>query len=115
MPPSGWTAQRAIARCDVQALKQAAWRGHRRRYAALDHGGSVLLSGRFHQAIDAFPANACWPVLYLALDLGVEGMLVPSATGLGDNLIVFSDLIRPGSVLVEVRSIDPNLIKAPKP
>ena len=50
-----------------------------------------------------------------ARDFGVEGMLVPSATRLGDNLIVFPDRVRAGSVLVEVRSIDPNLSKLPMP
>lgn len=46
-----------------------------------------------------------------AIDLGAEGILVPSATRLGDNLIIFPRLVRPSSVLAVVRSIDPHLIK----
>lgn len=42
---------------------------------------------------------------------GAEAMLVPSASGLGDNLVLFPDLLRPGSTLSPVRSIDPNLTK----
>jgi RES domain-containing protein len=38
-----------------------------------------------------------------------EGILVPSATGLGDNLIVFSARLRPTSRLVVVDSRDPRL------
>jgi RES domain-containing protein len=158
-------------------IKQAVWRGHRRQYEALDHGGSLRGSGRFHRAANEYPADRSWPALYTALDLavalgevqrnthgkrwhayrfteiwaqleavldcrdlalldlgeddllndldyslgqdlaaaaielGVEGLLVPSATRLGDNLIVFPHLVRTGSVLVAVRSIDPRLVK----
>jgi hypothetical protein len=174
----GWDARRAVVRADVAPIKQAVWRGHRRRYDALDPSGSLLRSGRFHRARDQFPEGPTWPALYTACDLavalgeiqrsivrqddltdfrfteiwvqfdrvldcrnlaeletrdeelfddfdytsgqalaraaldrGVEALLVPSATRLGDNLIIFPHLRRPGSVLVEVRSIDPNLVK----
>jgi hypothetical protein len=173
----GWEPRLAVASCDVIQLKQSIWRGHRRRYEALDHGGSLRQSGRFHRAPSDFPAEQTWPCLYTALDLavalgelqrnirphefgdyrfteiwaqleavldcrdlaalalsiedllaardysvgqalaaaacdlGVEGLLVPSATRLGDNLIVFPHLLRPESVLVAVRAIDPRLIK----
>ena len=45
---------------------------------------------------------------------GVEALLVPSASGLGDNLIVFPDRLRPTSTLTVVRSVDPKLIKDPR-
>jgi RES domain-containing protein len=174
----GWDARRAVARADIIPIKQAVWRGHRRRYGALDPGGSLLKSGRFHQAGDQFPNGPTWPALYTACELAaalgeiqrsivqqddlisyrfteiwaqlervldcrdldaigvrfddifddydyslgqqlgraatdqeVEALLVPSATRLGDNLVIFPHLVRRRSVLVEVRSIDPNLIK----
>ncbi|MGH2534991.1 MAG: RES family NAD+ phosphorylase [Thermomicrobiales bacterium] len=46
-----------------------------------------------------------------AVGLRVEGMLVPSATLMGGNLIIFPHLVRSSSVLVPVRSIDPMLAK----
>ncbi|MEA2598049.1 MAG: hypothetical protein QOF01_4518 [Thermomicrobiales bacterium] len=46
-----------------------------------------------------------------AVELGFEGMLVPSATRLGDNLIDFPHLVRSDTVLVAVRSIDLHLVK----
>lgn len=47
-------------------------------------------------------------------DAGGEGMLVPSATRLGDNLIVFPDRLRTGSTLEVVRTVDPDLTKGPR-
>jgi RES domain-containing protein len=44
-----------------------------------------------------------------ALDRGVEAMLVSSATLLGDNLIVFDQQLRQGSLISVVRSVDPRL------
>ena len=44
---------------------------------------------------------------------GGEGLLVPSATNIGDNLILFPDRIRAGSVLQEVRFVDPVFVKRP--
>ncbi len=44
-----------------------------------------------------------------ALALGAEGILVPSATGLGDNLVVFPSQLRSASALVAVGSRDPRL------
>lgn len=43
------------------------------------------------------------------LAMGVEGMLVPSATRLGDNLVVFPDQLHPDSRLDVVGSRDPVL------
>jgi len=42
---------------------------------------------------------------------GAEALLVPSASDLGDNLIVFPDRLRSTSTLTVVRSVDPRLIK----
>lgn len=44
-----------------------------------------------------------------AVSAGFEGMLIPSATALGDNLIVFTAQMREGSRLAVVRSRDPRL------
>lgn len=44
-----------------------------------------------------------------ALAMGVEGLLVPSATRLGDNLVVFPTQLRPKSRLEVVGSRDPVL------
>jgi RES domain-containing protein len=177
MPRRDWNPRRALAVCPEAPLKGAVWRGHRRRYSAIGHQGSLVLSGRYHQATDLFPTDRTWPALYTAmglhvalgeiyrgvtrekigeyrfteiwvqldavldcrdltvlglaetdllddvdvetpralaaaaLDRGVEGILVPSATRLGDNLIIFPELVRGGSVIVEVQSIDPALVK----
>lgn len=48
-----------------------------------------------------------------ALSVHAEGILVPSATNIGDNLILFPDQIRTGSVLQEVRFVDPVFLKRP--
>lgn len=47
-------------------------------------------------------------------DAGAEGMLVPSATRLGDNLILFPNRLRTGSTLTVVRTVEPDLTKAPR-
>ncbi len=44
-----------------------------------------------------------------ALATGAEGLLVPSATRLGDNLVVFPDQLHPDSRLEIVGSRDPVL------
>jgi hypothetical protein len=62
-----------------------------------------LLGARDYSAGQALAAAAC--------QRGAEGVLVPSATRLGDNLIVFPHLLRSDSVLVVVRSVDPQLVK----
>lgn len=43
------------------------------------------------------------------LATGAEGLLVPSATRLGDNLVVFPTNLRPESVLEVIASRDPVL------
>jgi hypothetical protein len=42
---------------------------------------------------------------------GAEALLVPSASLLGDNLVVFPDLLREGSKVDAIRSLDPRLVK----
>jgi hypothetical protein len=49
-----------------------------------------------------------------ALARGVEGILVPSATRLGDNLILWIAQIRPDSQITLIRSEDPRLY-VPRP
>ena len=44
-----------------------------------------------------------------AVSLGAEGLLVPSATRLGDNLIIFPDNLRSESRLEVISSRDPVL------
>jgi hypothetical protein len=172
-----WDAPRAIATLPIEPFEGVVWRGHRRRYEALSHGGSLVLSGRYHQAVDLFPADQTWPAFYTALGLhvalgevvrnieqrdlegfrfteirvalqavldcrdlsalgltsadllddtdyavpralsaaaiarNVEAIIVPSASLLGDNLIVFSDRLWSGSTMTVEHSIDPRLIK----
>jgi hypothetical protein len=66
-----WDATRALTTLPLEPFGDAVWRGHRRRYDALSHHGSLVLSGRFHQAVDLFPADRTWPALYTALGLHV--------------------------------------------
>lgn len=47
-------------------------------------------------------------------ETGAEGMLVASATRIGDSLILFPDMLRPGSEMTVVRTVDPDLTKAPR-
>lgn len=44
-----------------------------------------------------------------ARELGAEAILVPSASRLGTNLVVFTDRLRPGSILEGVSSRAPRL------
>jgi RES domain-containing protein len=55
---------------------------------------------------DFAPAQA---LAAAAIDRGAEGILVPSATGLGDNLMVFPTRLQPNSRLVVIQSRDPRL------
>jgi RES domain-containing protein len=177
--PDDWDPQRAVDAGIIIPVKGAVWRGHRRRDAAIDHGGSLRSSARFHQSAKDFPNGPTWPALYTPFDLAValgelqrnirseeidqyrfteiwvqleevldcrdldalglveadlfdttdfetpralaaaaidrniEGIVVPSASRLGDNLIIFPHLVRARSVVVEVRTIDPVLTKHP--
>jgi RES domain len=49
-----------------------------------------------------------------AIAHGAEGMLVPSATRLGNNLILFPDRLRPTHRLIELGHVDPEL-RIPRP
>jgi hypothetical protein len=44
-----------------------------------------------------------------AISTGAEGIIVPSATRLGDNLVIFPDHMKPGSRLEVIGSRDPVL------
>ncbi len=48
-----------------------------------------------------------------AFGQGVEAILVPSATALGDNLVVYPSLLQPGSRLTVVASRTPRLRRRP--
>jgi RES domain-containing protein len=177
--PEGWSPEQAVVACPViEGWESLAWRFHKRKYRATDHGGSLTFSARFNRGLDLFPADEIWPALYLALapeisigerqrharperlpelndyplttlsvtlavvldctdatTLGIsledlchdtdfsagqhlaaaalaqeiEAMIVPSATRLGNNLVVFPTQLRPTSRIVEVSHIDPRL------
>jgi RES domain-containing protein len=173
-----WDARIPLSSIQPVPREGRAWRLHRRRYAATDHGGSLSVSGRYHRASDQFAEGETWAALYLALsaevalgeiirnvspallaqmndyrlselnveleavldcrdatalllkpdDLirdhdfaitqeiaaaaigqGAEGILVPSATRLGDNLVVFPTQLRATSRLEVISSRDPRL------
>jgi hypothetical protein len=80
---------------------------------------TAVLDCRDFAMLGLTPAELMHPTHYetaqaLALAaraLEVEAILVPSATLLGDSLIIFPDLLRQDSVLVEVRFVDPSLEK----
>lgn len=48
-------------------------------------------------------------IAYAAHRRAVEAMLIPSASLVGDDLILFLDLRRAGSVVDVIRTLDPNL------
>lgn len=68
---------------------------------------------RFGLATDDLCHDTDWEVPQLlasaVLARGVEAMIVPSATRLGNNLVVFPTRLRPGSQIVEVSHLDPRL------
>ncbi|HEY7031146.1 MAG TPA: RES family NAD+ phosphorylase [Thermomicrobiales bacterium] len=66
---------------------------------------------RFDDLFDDFDYGRGHALALAALGRQAEGLLVPSATRLGANLIIFPHRQRSRSVLVEVRSIDPRLVK----
>ena len=53
--------------------------------------------------------NIAQDIAWNALTAGAEGILVPSATRLGDNLVIFPDNMKPGSRLEVIGSRDPVL------
>jgi RES domain-containing protein len=63
------------------------------------------------QLLDDHDYTLAQSIALAALDAGAEAILVPSASRLGDNLILFPDQIRSASVIQEVRFIDPHLVK----
>ncbi len=174
----GWSAHVAAANLQSGPWAGQAWRFHPRSYTATDSGGSAVISGRYHRAVDQFSRPEVWAALYLALspegavgevlrhfeaqslprineyrlsqihielgavldcrraaDLGLadeeltedyefsitqevaaaaiargaEAILVPSATGLGDNLVIFPTQLQNTSKLVVVSTRDPRL------
>jgi hypothetical protein len=175
--PPDWDADHAIALSPLLPWNGTVWRGHSPRYGAIDHGGSLKVTGRWHRASDLYLPEHIWPALYTGLDLHVcfgevlrnatddrvrqfrytelrvqlsavldyrnpllfglveesllddldfdvphsiaaaarrrraEALLVRSASLLGDNLVIFPDLVRGDSQIEEVRFVDPRLVK----
>lgn len=58
---------------------------------------------------DDFDYRATQAIAAAAIASGAEGVLVPSATRLGDNLIVFTTRLRPESRITVVSSREPRL------
>jgi hypothetical protein len=175
-----------MAACPVVAWTGNVWRTHGRRFSAIDPGGALVLSGRYHRGRDLFPVSDAFPALYTSagpeiatwemirhsrrrtavamwqrftnvdlsrlhidlqsvLDLrdpsvaglaladlsgddyaltqaigaatvadGHEGLLVPSATGIGEagadfNVVIFTGNLRPGSIMIVQETRSPNL------
>lgn len=177
--PKKWDAAAALAQRPLQEWSGRVWRMHNQRYRANDHGGALIVSGRYHRGRDLFPPEQVFAALYLSLapeicigeilrhvstieglqylnnfvlseltvelravmdcrdsialglepetllldtdysitrelaaaavTRGAEGVLVPSATRLGDNLIIFPQNLRPASQLIIVSSKSPRL------
>lgn len=176
--PKGWDAASTVAFCPVLEWEGAAWRMHKRRYAADDPGGAKKVSGRYNLGRDQFPEERAFGALYLALGPetclgeivrhvesiglgslndyrlselsvhanrvadcrdpallglplealmddfdwavpqalgeaafrgGLGGVLVVSATRLGDNLVLFPENLDPDSRVEVVSSRDPRL------
>lgn len=179
-------ASRVLQSCSAVPWSGIVWRAHSRRYSAIDPGGSLRGSGRYHRGADYFPPEQAFAVLYTSvsdavvtweiirgsmrgragavgsrlravnlaklrvrlhavLDLrdpipsglaraaltsdnysltqaigsaafarGLEGLLVPSATGVGEpgdnyNVIILMANLRPGSEVSFIESTRPNL------
>jgi hypothetical protein len=69
------------------------WRGHRQIYPADSDHGSRLSSGRYHKGPD------CRALAQASIERDAEAVLVPSATRRGDNVIIFTDNLHPGSTI----------------
>src|SRR5207248_2241888 len=64
--PPGWDAAGALARQPLTGWRGRAWRAHWQRYDALDPGGSLRFSGRYHRGRGRVPERDAWPALFLA-------------------------------------------------
>jgi hypothetical protein len=58
-----------------------------------------------------FDFDAPHAVAAAARRRAAEALLVRSASFLGDNLVIFPDLVRSDSIVEEVRFVDPRLVK----
>jgi hypothetical protein len=77
--------------------------------AVLDCRDPVPLGVRFDDLVHDTDYEATQAIGAAAFADGLEGLLVHSATRLGDNLILFPDNLRPGSRIEVVSSRDPRL------
>src|SRR5215208_332771 len=66
-PPDGWDATAAVEACPTIGWDLRGWRMHQQRYGALDPGGSLRVSGRYHRGLNCFPEDQVFSALYLAL------------------------------------------------
>ncbi len=78
-----------------------------------------LTQPEFYTFLETSPAaflsdtSLCLVVADEARQLGCEGLLVPSATGSGSNLVVYLDLLAPGWELKEIRREENLLLTEP--
>ena len=80
--------------------------------AVLDLRDPAVIGLRSAELCDDLDRRLPRIVAMLARRRGAEGLLVPSATNLGHNLIVFTNQLWPGAVLRVVGSRQPRLIVA---
>jgi hypothetical protein len=67
------------------------------------------------QLLDDYDYSVGQAIAKAAIELGAEAIVVPSATRLGDNLILFPEQLGHNAVVRATRSIDPRLVKEPPP
>jgi RES domain-containing protein len=87
------------------------------RLSEIDVALEAVLDCRDAAAFGLSPEDLTWDYDFAitqeigaaAIALDAEGILVPSATGLGDNLVVFPAQLRSSSRLVVAGSRDPRL------
>ena len=79
--------------------------------AVLDCRDPVALGLTSAALLDDLDFDVPHAVAAAARRQGAEAVLVPSALLLGDNLVIFPDLVRADSIVEEVRFVDPRLVK----
>src|SRR5262245_20800681 len=56
-------ARSVILACPAIPWSGSVWRTHGRRFAAIDPGGALILSGRYHRGRDLLPPRDAFPAL----------------------------------------------------
>ena len=77
--------------------------------AVVDCWEPARLGLKFEDLCEDMNYRAPQAIARAAIDRGAEGILVPSATRLGHNLIIFPHCLRPSSRIAVVRSVDPRI------